>query len=43
MTVAIEQNYGLIIPDPQTAREVMQSLGTLRDWIGRGLAKKEAG
>jgi acyl carrier protein len=40
MTVAIEQNYGLIIPDPQTAREVLQSLGSLRDWIHRESAKK---
>ncbi len=41
MTVAIEQNYGLIIPDPQTAREVLKTLGTLREWIARESAKKE--
>jgi acyl carrier protein len=33
MTVAIEQNYGLVIADSQTARQVLQSLGSLRDWI----------
>jgi acyl carrier protein len=33
MTVAIEQNYGLIIADGKVAREVLKSLGTLRSWI----------
>lgn len=42
MTVAIEQHYGLIIPDPATAREVLKTLGTLREWIGRESAKKES-
>ncbi len=42
MTVAIEQNYGLIIPDPATARDVLKTLGTLRDWIARESAKQES-
>ena len=41
MTVAIEQNYALIIPDPATAREVLKSLGSLRDWIARESGQKE--
>jgi len=41
MTVAIEQNYALVIPDPQVAREVLQSLGTLRAWIVRESAKQD--
>lgn len=33
MTVAIEQQYGIPISDPQVAREAFQSLGTLRRWL----------
>ncbi len=35
MTVAIEQNYGRVIPDSQVARQVLRSLGTLREWLGQ--------
>lgn len=35
LTVAIEKKYGLPIKDPATARQVLQSLGTLRDWLRR--------
>ena len=33
MTVAIEQRYGIVIGDAETARRVLQSLGTLRQWL----------
>ena len=33
MIVAIEKLYGLEIKDPTTARDALQSLGVLRDWI----------
>ena len=35
LTLAIEKNYGQSIQDPQLARQVLQSLGTLRDWLRR--------
>jgi len=35
IVVAIEKNFGITISDSQTAREVMQSLATLQEWIAR--------
>ena len=35
MTLAIEQTFGLTIADAQTAREALQSLGSLQEWIAR--------
>ncbi len=35
MTVAIEQNYGRAIPDSQVARQVLRTLGSLRDWLAQ--------
>jgi len=33
MTVGIEQKYGIVIQDDETARRVLQNLGTLRQWL----------
>ena len=33
LTVAIEKQYGIVINDAKVARQVMQSLGTLRSWL----------
>jgi acyl carrier protein len=33
MTLAIEKTYGIAIPNPQTAREALQSLNSLRNWL----------
>ena len=35
LTVAIEQQYGIAINDAQVARQVLQSLGTLRRWLAQ--------
>jgi acyl carrier protein len=35
LTVAIEQQYGIVINDAKVAREAMQSLGTLRSWLAQ--------
>ena len=35
MTVAIEQNYGRIISDSNVARQVLQSLRSLREWLAQ--------
>jgi acyl carrier protein len=35
MTVAIEQNYGRAIPDSNVARQVLRTLGSLRDWLAQ--------
>lgn len=33
MTLAVEKAYGVPIKDPATARQALQSLGTLREWL----------
>jgi acyl carrier protein len=38
MTIAVEKEYGVAIGDPATARDALQSLGILRDWITRRLS-----
>lgn len=38
MTIAIEKDYGVPITDPTTAREVLQSLSVLRDYVNRRLS-----
>jgi len=35
MTVAIEQNYGRVIPDSNVARQALQSLRALREWLAQ--------
>jgi acyl carrier protein len=35
MTLAIEKTYRIPIRDPQVAREVLHSLGRLREWLQR--------
>ena len=35
LTVAIEQHYGVAITDPQMARQVLQSLRTVREWLAQ--------
>ena len=39
MTVAIETDYGIVMKDPQVAREAFQNLGTLKDWLSAELKK----
>jgi acyl carrier protein len=36
--IAVEKKYGITIGDATTARDALQSLGVLRDWITRHLA-----
>jgi acyl carrier protein len=35
ITVAIEKHYGIVINDAEVARQIMQSLGTLRRWLAQ--------
>jgi len=35
LTVAIEQEYGIVIKDADVARQSLQSLGTLRRWLAQ--------
>ena len=35
LTVAIEQQFGIVINDAQVARQALQSLGTLRHWLAQ--------
>jgi len=36
--IAVEKKYGISIGDATTARDALQSLGVLRDWINARLA-----
>jgi acyl carrier protein len=36
--IAVEKKYGIVIGDATTARDALQSLGVLRDWIVLRLA-----
>jgi acyl carrier protein len=42
MTVAIEKEFKLPIADPNTAREALQNLGTLREWIAARVPVEQA-
>ena len=35
LTVAIEQQYGIVISDAEVARQALQSLGALRHWLSQ--------
>ena len=35
LTVAIEQQYGIVINDAEVARQALQSLGSLRHWLAQ--------
>ena len=35
LTVAIEQQFGIVITDADVARQALQSLGTLRRWLAQ--------
>jgi acyl carrier protein len=35
LTVAIEQQYGIIISDAEVARQALQSLGALQRWLAQ--------
>ena len=39
MTVAIEQDYGIAIKDPEVARQAFRSLGSLKAWLQAELGK----
>ncbi len=36
--ISVEKKYGISIGDASTARDALQSLGVLSDWINRRLA-----
>ena len=40
MTVAIETDYGIVMKDPEIAREAFSSLGSLKAWLIAELKKK---
>jgi acyl carrier protein len=35
VTLAVEKKYGVPMRDPETARQVLSSLGSLREWLVR--------
>lgn len=42
IVIAVEKKYGIVIGDPATAKDALQSLGVLRDWIIKSLAVQKA-
>lgn len=42
IVIAVEKQYGIVIGDPATAKDALQSLGVLRDWIIKSLAIRRA-
>lgn len=40
--IAVEKQYGVIIGDPASAKDALQSLGVLKDWILRSIAVRKA-
>lgn len=42
MIVAVEKQYGIAIKDPTMARDALQSLNVLRDWIQLRLTSTSA-
>lgn len=45
ITMAVEKRFGVVIPDPAAAKDALQSLRALRDWITKAVAirSKELG
>lgn len=35
IVLSVEKKYGIVIADPNTAKDALQSLGVLRDWISK--------
>ncbi len=42
ITVAIEQEYGIVINDPEVARRVFSNLRTLKEWLQNKLGEPKA-
>jgi len=42
IVIAVEKRYGIAIGDPNTAKDALQSLGVLRDWIQKRLPPQTA-
>ena len=42
IVIAVEKQFGIVIGDPSTAKDALQSLGVLRDWIQKSLSVRDA-
>ena len=40
--IAVEKKFGVVIGDPATAKDALQSLGVLRDWIIKRLVVRSS-
>jgi len=38
IVIAVEKQYGIVIGDPAAAKDALQSLGVLRDWIQKSIS-----
>ena len=42
IVIGVEKKYGIVIGDTAVAKDALQSLGVLRDWIVRSIAVRDA-
>ena len=40
--IAVEKRFGIVIGDPAAAKDALQSLGVLRDWIQKSISVRNA-
>jgi acyl carrier protein len=38
IVIAVEKQFGIVIGDPAAAKDALQSLGVLRDWIQKSIS-----
>jgi len=42
IVIAVEKKFGIVIGDPAAAKDALQSLGVLRDWIQKSISVRDA-
>ena len=42
IVIAVEKRFGIVIGDPAAAKDALQSLGVLRDWIQKSISVRDA-
>ena len=42
IVIAVEKKFGIVIGDPAAAKDALQSLGVLRDWIQKSISVRNA-
>ena len=42
IVIAVEKQFGIVIGDPAAAKDALQNLGVLRDWINKSISVRNA-